>query len=81
LHGPVLGSPPGDGDLKSEIVDHFAQEVAAAKKWFDERQPKVGSGQCQRYPGQTGSTTYVGDLLTRSQQLSHRSTIQYVPIP
>jgi hypothetical protein len=60
-HGPILGPSPNDRDLETEIVDHLAQKLAAAKEWFDERQPKVGPGQRQRYPGQASSTTYVGD--------------------
>jgi hypothetical protein len=80
-YGLVLGSSPHDRDLEIEVAYHFAQKIAAAEKWFDERQPEVGPGQRQRYPGQARSTTDVGNLVAGIEQLGHGSTIQYVPIP
>jgi hypothetical protein len=74
-HGPILGPAPNYRDLETEIVDHLAQEIAAAKKWFDEREPKVRPGQRQRYPGQAGSTTYVGNTLVGIEQFRDRRTI------
>jgi hypothetical protein len=80
-HGPIFRPSPNDRDLETEIVDHLAQELAAAKEWFDERQPKVGPGQRQRYPGQARSTTDVGDALVFIQQFRDRGAIQYVTVP
>jgi hypothetical protein len=80
-HRRILGPSPNDRDLETEIVDHLAQELAAAKEWFDERQPKVGPGQRQRYPGQAGSTTDVGDPLIGIEEFGDRGAIQYVPAP
>jgi hypothetical protein len=80
-HGPILGPPPDDRDLETEIVGDLAQELAAAKKWFDEREPKVGPGQGQRYPGQPGSTTDVRDPLARIEQFGDRGAIQDVAFP
>jgi hypothetical protein len=74
-HGPVLGPSPNDPDLEIEIVNHLAQELAAPKKWFDEREPEVGPGQCQRYPGQPRSTTDVGNLVPGIEQFRHGGTI------
>jgi hypothetical protein len=74
-HGPILGPAPNYRDLETEIVDHLAQEIAAAKKWFDEREPKVRPGQRQRYPGQARSTTYVGNPFVCAQQFLDRSAI------
>jgi hypothetical protein len=80
-HGPIFGPSPNDRDLEAEIVDHLAQELAAAKEWFDERQLKVGPGQRQRYPGQARSTTNVGDPLVATQQFRDCGAIQYVAVP
>jgi hypothetical protein len=80
-NGSILGPSPNDSDLKIEVVDHLAQELAAAKKWFDEREPKVRPGQRQRYPGQAGSTTDVRDPSVGIQEFRNRRTIQYVAIP
>jgi hypothetical protein len=80
-HGPILGPSSNDRDLDPEILDHLAQKLAAAKEWFDERQPKVGPSQRQRYPGQARSTTDVRNPLARFQQFGDRRTIQYVAIP
>jgi hypothetical protein len=74
-HGPILGPSPNDRDLEIEIVDHLAQKLAAAKEWFDERQPKVGPGQRQRYPGQARSTTYVSDAVVGIEQFRNRRAI------
>jgi hypothetical protein len=80
-HGPIFGPSSNDRDLEAEIVDDLAQELAATKEWFDERQPKVRPGQRQRYPGQARSTTDVGNPLAGTQQFLDRGTIQYVAVP
>ncbi len=67
--------------VESEIVDHLAQEIAAAQKRFDERHPEVRPGQRQRYPGQARSTTDVGNPLVGIEQLRDRRTIQKVAVP
>src|SRR6185369_18025004 len=80
-HRSILGPSPNDLDPESEIVNHLAQELAAAEKWFDERQPQVGAGQRQRYPGQARSTTDVRNPLVNIKKLRDRGTIQYVAVP
>ena len=67
--------------LDTEFVDHLAQEVAAAKQWFDERHAKVRPGQRQRYPGQAGTTTDVGDPLAGTEQFRDRGTVEDMAVP
>ena len=80
-YGPILGPPPDDRHVEAEIVDHLAQKLAAAKQWFDQRHSKVRPRQRQRYPGQAGSTTDVGDPLAGFEEFGDRRAIQYVAIP
>ena len=64
--------PRTTAHVDPEFVDDLAEEVAAAQQRFDQRHPQVRAGERQRYPGQAGATTDVGDPLAGFQAVPRR---------